>query len=1067
MKQVFFYPEILSDVNLAEVEKEILDYWKENEIFQKSINNRSNNKKERNSHFVLYDGPPFANGLPHYGHLLTGFIKDVYSRYQTMKGKRVERRLGWDCHGLPAEMHAEKELGISGRLNISNYGIDKFNDHCKSLVMKFTKQWEEYIYRQGRWVDFSKVYKTMDLSFMESVIWAFKELYNKGIVYESMRVMPYSWACETPLSNFETKLDNSYRDRVDKAITCSFILKNPFFRSVVCKYKEYRVLIWTTTPWTLTSNLALAIGKDVEYVLIPKGEVCFILAKFALQKYVNELEAHNIDRYDIILGAELEGLSYFPVFNYFIDHHNAFKILTCDFLKLGEGTGIIHIAPGFGEEDQLLCQKHGIELVCPVDNAGKFTEIISDFYSKNIFKANDLIIEKLKTQGNLVKVEHYKHKYPHCWRSDEPLIYKAVSSWYINVEKIKDKMIELNKEINWVPNHIRDNLFGKWLENAKDWSISRNRFWGTPLPIWKSDNAEYPRIDVYGSIAEIERDFNVQIEDLHRPYIDKLTRMNPNDPTGRSLMKRVEDVFDCWFESGSMPYGQIHYPFENQDYFKDHFPADLVTEYTAQTRGWFYTLIILSTALFNEKPFLNCICHGVVLDTKGQKLSKRLNNYLDPMELFNKYGSDALRVTMLSSNVVKGSEILIDKDAKAVYDTLRLFIKPIWNTYHFFTMYANIDEILASSYLTTDFEVDNLLDKYMLSKLSIIVKKVEDSLDAFDTSVALSTISHFFDVLNNWYIRRSRNRFWKKEKDLDKISAYNTLYTCLEIICKVSAPLIPFVSEKIYLGLTKSNQAGNISIHLCDFPKLEQIEIDSALVEVMDTVILLCSSALSIRNNNNVRIRQPLSSITIVINHLPNEIEKFSDLIKDEVNVKSILWKKNVEDFSTPKLTINLHLLGKRIPNKVKDVIAASKVGSWILLKNNKLFIAEELLNEEEFSLILIPKDNKNSASFLNNKGIIILDLEITEELYHEGIARDLIRLIQEARKTANFCITDRILIEIDIPVSIKENYQPLIEEQTLGKFTNNIATADYTSIVRLNNQNIQLKLKKVNLTST
>ena len=834
-----FYPDVKSSVSFPEIEEEVLKYWKENNIFNKSVENRKSKIGNQNNEFIFYDGPPFANGLPHYGHLLTGFIKDVFARYQTTKGKKVERRFGWDCHGLPAEMGAEKELGFSGRIAISEYGIDKFNNHCRLSVMKYSSDWEKYVNRQARWVDFNNSYKTMDKNYMESVLWAFKELYNKGLIYESMRVMPYSWACETPLSNFETRLDNSYRQKTDKAITVSFVLSDRP-QNAPEGFIEYRILAWTTTPWTLPSNLALAVNSDFNYAFVPNGDICYIIASFAVNHYAKELNVEK-DKTDFktVKGKELAGLKYKPIFNYFKDHPNSFRILTGDFVIEGDGTGIVHMAPGFGEDDQLLCQQEGIELVCPVDNAGKFTAEIPDFAGMQVFDANDPIIIKLKNQGNWLKTEQYIHNYPHCWRTDTPLIYKAVPSWYVKVTEFKDRMVELNQQINWIPGNVKDGLFGKWLENARDWSISRNRFWGTPIPVWRSNDPKYPRIDVYGSCVELEKDFGVKIEDLHKPFIDGLTRPNPDDPTGKSMMVRVEDVFDCWFESGSMPYGQAHYPFENKEWFESHFPADFIVEYSAQTRGWFYTLMVLSTALFDRPPFLNCICHGVILDSTGQKLSKRLNNYADPLELFDKYGADALRVTMLSSNVVRGQELLIDKDGKMVFNSLRLFIKPIWNAYHFFCLYANLDGVKAKY----DISSGNILDRYILSKLKIAVGRIENSMDQFDTVETYAAITDFFEVLNNWYIRRSRSRFWKTEQDADKLSAYNTLYTCLEVMMKAMSSLLPLISENIYRSLT-----GGLSVHLEGFPNVDSIKIEENLVKAMDQVLDIRNDDLFIRS---------------------------------------------------------------------------------------------------------------------------------------------------------------------------------------------------------------------------
>lgn len=1055
-----FYPDVKSSVSFPEVEEEVLKYWQENNIFTKSVESRKAKIGNQNNEFIFYDGPPFANGLPHYGHLLTGFIKDVFARYQTTKGKKVERRFGWDCHGLPAEMGAEKELGFSGRIAISEYGIDKFNNHCRLSVMKYSSDWEKYVNRQARWVDFNNSYKTMDKNYMESVLWAFKELFNKGLIYESMRVMPYSWACETPLSNFETRLDNSYRQRTDKAVTVSFVLTDKP-QNAPAGFTEYRILAWTTTPWTLPSNLALAVNNDLNYAFVPNGDICYIIASFAVNHYTKELniEKDKID-FQTVKGKELAGLKYKPIFDYFKNHPNSFRILTGDFVIEGDGTGVVHMAPGFGEDDQVLCQQEGIELVCPVDNAGKFTAEIPDFAGMQVFEANDPIIIKLKNQGNWLKTEQYIHNYPHCWRTDTPLIYKAVPSWYVKVTEFKDRMVELNQQINWIPGNVKDGLFGKWLENARDWSISRNRFWGTPIPVWRSNNPKYPRIDVYGSCAELEKDFGVKIEDLHKPFIDELTRPNPDDPTGKSMMVRVEDVFDCWFESGSMPYGQAHYPFENKEWFESHFPADFIVEYSAQTRGWFYTLMVLSTALFDRPPFLNCICHGVILDSTGQKLSKRLNNYADPLELFDKYGSDALRVTMLSSNVVKGQELLIDKDGKMVFDSLRLFIKPIWNAYHFFCLYANLDGIKARY----DISSSNILDRYILSKLKIVVGRIENSMDQFDTVEAYAAITDFFEVLNNWYIRRSRSRFWKTQQDADKLSAYNTLYTCLEVMMKAMSSLLPLISENIYRSLT-----GGPSVHLEDFPNVDSIEIEENLVKAMDQVLDICNAALFIRSEENIRVRQPLSKLVIHLDGVDdgtydNYIKHFEDLIKDEVNVKSIIYQEDVKEYADLKLSINFPLLGKRLPEKMKEIIAATKSGNWHEA-GGKLFVSGIELLAEEYTLVMEPENGIKGVKALSNSiGLVKIDLEITKELEEEGIARDLVRFIQQTRKEAGFEVSDRIKLNIKSDPNLEPvlaNYGPFITDQTLSEIRKDFKP-EYTADIDLNNQIVSIEVAKL-----
>lgn len=829
-----YYPQADQNFNFSKNEEEILKFWQENKIFEKSVENRDfsgledddsvspktccndpkHNHHEVRNEFVFYDGPPFANGLPHYGHLLTGYIKDIFARYQTMKGKKVERKFGWDTHGLPVEMETEKELGVSGQIAINEFGIEKFNDSCRISVMKYANEWRSYVNRQGRWVDFENGYKTMDINYMESVLWAFKALFDKGLMYEDFRVVPYSWACQTPLSNFETKMDNAYRQKESKALTVKFELEKA--PKNLANSDKIFILAWTTTPWTLPSNLALAINQEIDYVAIKHNAETLILAKVALSKYKKEF-GEEIQIIAEFKGSTLIGLSYKALFPYLIENEkvkvakNSFTILHGDFVSTEDGTGVVHIAPGFGEDDQLLAKANNIPTLCPVDEGGKFTSEMFDLENlsikgKQVFETNDNIIKYLKLQNNWLKTEQYLHNYPHCWRTDTPLIYKAVSSWYVKVTDIKDKMIAANQQINWIPENIKDGQFGKWLEGARDWSISRNRFWGCPVPVWKSNDPNYPRIDVYGSLEELEKDFGKLPMDkdgkvnLHRPYIDNLTRPNPNDPTGKSKMVRVKDVLDCWFESGSMPYAQCHYPFENKEWFENNFPADFITEYVAQTRGWFYTLVVLSVALFNKPPFKNVICHGTILDEKAQKLSKRLKNYPDPIAVFNESGSDAMRFYLVSTPVMKGQELKIDKDGKAIRDSLRLSIKPLINAYNFFCLYANSDGIKANR-IRYNKDLNNMMDLYILSKLKETVEKIDQSLGNYDTTKPCEEFNKFFEVLNNWYIRRNRNRFWKSEVDSDKQQAYDVLYTVLLTICEAIAPILPFTTEKLWKSL--------------------------------------------------------------------------------------------------------------------------------------------------------------------------------------------------------------------------------------------------------------------------
>ncbi len=849
------YPEANQNLDFAKMEEEILRFWQAEKIFEKSVEIRNfseeldednvspvlepcalknhtncRHPKEEKSEFVFYDGPPFANGLPHYGHLLTGFIKDLVARYQTMKGKKVERKFGWDTHGLPVEMETEKELtalegrNISGQIAIQEYGIEKFNNACRKSVMKYADDWENYVTRQGRFVDFQNSYKTMDLSYMESVIWAFKQLHEKGLLYEDFRVVPYSWACQTPLSNFETRMDNSYRQKASKAVTVKFELEEvPEFLK---QHDSARISLvaWTTTPWTLPSNLGLAVGKNIDYAAIKKGGEILILAEGLIEKFSKDFG--ELEKVASCKGTDLVGLKYKPLFPYLANHEktqnnkNVFTVLHGDFVTTEEGTGIVHMAPGFGEDDQLLCKANGIPTLCPVDEGGKFTPEIFDIpdsfekgdgaqsatedsssqslslKGRQVFDTNDDIIKYLKGTGAWLKTEQYLHNYPHCWRTDTPLIYRAVSSWYVKVTDIKDRMVELNQGINWIPSHIKDGQFGKWLEGARDWSITRNRFWGCPVPVWKSESG---KIKVFGSVAELEKVAGKKIDNLHRPYIDEIV-FEENGETYR----RVTDVLDCWFESGSMPYAQVHYPFENKEHFEQNFPADFITEYVAQTRGWFYTLMVLSTALFDRAPFKNVICHGTILDEKSQKLSKRLKNYADPLEIFSTFGSDAMRFYMISQPVMRGQELRIDKDGKAIRDTLRLSIKPLINAFNFFCLYANADGIKANR-IEYKKDLSNILDRYILAKLKATVSKIDGSMTNYDTVAACEEFIQFFEALNNWYIRRNRQRFWKKAEenifDQDKQDAYDVLYTVLVSMCETAAPLLPFTSEFVWKSL--------------------------------------------------------------------------------------------------------------------------------------------------------------------------------------------------------------------------------------------------------------------------
>tara|TARA_B100000941_G_C28507918_1_gene558655 strand:- start:3174 stop:6272 length:3099 start_codon:yes stop_codon:yes gene_type:complete len=994
------FPDLEPKPSFSNIENEILNFWKKNEIFQKSL------KKNHNAEYVFYDGPPFANGLPHYGHLLTGFVKDIIPRFHTMLGSKVDRRFGWDCHGLPAEMESEKEIGVSGRAEIIKFGVENFNDHCQKSVMKYTQEWEKSVYRQARWVDFKNDYKTMDISYMESVIWAFKELWKKGLIYEKDRVMPYSWKAETPISNFETRLDNSYRERTDPAVTVKVVLKD---------YIEgASILIWTTTPWTLPSNLAIAVNKELDYLILNNDKENIIIGEFAYEKYKEQLVDFNISKK--IKGSDIIGLNYEPIFSYFSNEKNAFKILSGEFVNTEEGTGVVHMAPGFGEDDQILCEKNGIRSICPVDLKGRFTSEVKDFQGLLVFDANKEIIKELKLNNVLIKHENYKHNYPHSWRTDEPLIYRTLNSWYVEVSKFKDKMVDNNKKINWIPEHIKEGSFGNWLEGARDWSISRNRFWGTPIPVWKSNDPKYPRTDVYGSLDEIEKDFGVRPKNLHRPYIDELVRPNPDDPTGKSKMIRVEEVFDCWFESGSMPFAQVHYPFENKKWFESHFPADFIVEYIAQTRGWFYTLMVLSTALFERPPFLNAIGHGVVVDENGLKLSKRLNNYPSPDKVWTNYGADALRWFLVSSPILRGQNLVMDSDGSGIDSSLRQVIVPLWNSVYFFTLYCNLEDYSPKLVNNADLPID----KYILSKTHRASEDIKVALKNYDITGACNLVSDFIETLNNWYIRRSRNRFWDKTTNKNARDAYDTLYTSLNILLKFSAPLIPLVSEKLYMNLNEGN-----SVHLENWPDVSKLVEDKKLILNMDITRKIVSTSLSIRKKNKIRVRQPLNTLTINIEK-NDWLESYVELIKEEVNVKEVIIKEKIENEGSEELKIIPKKLGPRIGGKVQECIKLAKLGEW-KKDGVKIFVGGIYLNEGEYELESKIINDDSSQIVLGENIVVDLDLNLDENLIREGISRDVIRLIQNLRREKNLDVSENIDVHInadkEIVEAVKDNY--------------------------------------------
>ncbi|HEY6597112.1 MAG TPA: isoleucine--tRNA ligase [Asanoa sp.] len=970
--------------DLPAVERRVLEHWTADKTFEASVEAREAGPDGANE-FVFYDGPPFANGQPHYGHLLTGYVKDVVPRYQTMRGRRVERRFGWDCHGLPAEVVAEKQLGISTKAEILELGVGRFNDVCRTSVLQYTQDWERYVTRQARWVDFANDYKTLDLDYMESVMWAFKTLHDKGLVYEGFKVLAYCWRCETPLSNTETRMDDVYKDRHDPSLTVWFTLET-----------GEKVAVWTTTPWTLPSNLALAVGSDVEYAIFedPTGQR-YLMGAARVDAYAKELE--NVTRVGSVRGSELVGRRYTPLFDFLVDQAgpNAFQVLGGDFVSTEDGTGVVHMAPAYGEEDQIASTAAGIPVLLTVDDHTRFTSVVPPYEGLQVFEANKPIARDLRERGVVMRQETYTHSYPHCWRCDTPLVYKAVSSWFVQVTAFKERMVELNQDITWTPAHVKDGSFGKWLTNARDWSISRNRFWGSPIPVWKSDDPAYPRLDVYASLAELERDFGVRVTDLHRPDIDELTRPNPDDPTGRSTMRRVPEVLDCWFESGSMPFAQVHYPFENADWFEHHYPGDFIVEYIGQTRGWFYTMHVLATALFDRPAFRSCVSHGVLQGSDGRKMSKSLRNYPDVYYVFDEYGSDAMRWMLMSSPVLRGGDMPVTEPA--IRDAVRQVLLPLWNVWYFFSLYANAEGYTARR--RTD--STHLLDRYVLAKTRELVESATGQLDAYDVSGACASVRSFLDALTNWYVRRSRDRFWSGDRD-----AFDTLYTVLETLSRVMAPLAPLTTEGIWRGLT-----GERSVHLTDWPSADEFPGDHPLVSNMDAVRELVSAALSVRKSKGLRVRLPLPSLTVATPDA-EALRPFADLVADEVNVKSVEFAADVDAYCRQVLTVVPRVLGPRIGGAVQQVIKAVKEGDWSLVEGAPV-AAGVALREGEYELRLVAADADNSAPLPGNAGVVVLDTTVTPALAAEGLARDVVRVVQQARREANLNVSDRVAVVV------------------------------------------------------
>ncbi|MBP9827171.1 isoleucine--tRNA ligase [Candidatus Saccharibacteria bacterium] len=946
---------------LALAEEAQAKIWKEQSSFETTLANR-----QADVPFVFYDGPPFANGLPHWGHMMTSTLKDAVTRYQTMRGHYVPRRFGWDCHGLPPEMLAEKELGVSGKQAIQQYGVDKFNNYCRESVLRFTSEWHDYVERMGRWVDFHDDYRTMDIDYMESVLWAFKQLHEKGLIYEGERVVPYSYGAQTALSNFETRQDDSYRDREDVTATIPFRLSD-----------GRKLLGWTTTPWTLPANLLLAVNRSIEYVEMNLGDEVVILAKEALERYEDELAgASEQSRFS---GAELVGLSYEPLFPYFVGSDNSFRVVEAEFVAAGEGTGIVHIAPGHGEDDYWLGRREKTPIISPVDDAGCFTDEVKDYIGRLVFDANGEILADLDKAHKLFKTETIIHKYPHCWRTDVPIIYRAMSAWFVDVPKIKDQLLQKNQEINWYPEHVKDGSFGKWLENAREWNISRKRFWGAPLPVWKTDDGE---VIICGSLEEIrERAVDPSlVTDLHRPNIDLVTLKTDSG----KIAHRVEDVFDCWFESGSMPFAQMHYPFENVAEFESQHPADFITEYIGQTRGWFYTLHVMSVALFDKPAFKTAVAHGIILGTDGRKMSKRLGNYPELSDTFDSFGADAVRYYLLSSALFSGDTASFD--AKALQEAQRNVIQRFKNVFGFYSMYAVVDGFTPDKHLVKPTS-KQVLDIWILNLLEVTIAEVTQAADSYDTPRLCRAITDFLDNLSNWYVRRSRRRFWKSGNDSDKQAAYQTLHFVLARTAQLLAPWAPFVSDEVWRELMAGTDEA-VSVHGSDWPIAAKA--DQAVLDTMRLAREVVTIGLAARAKAGVKVRQPLAQVEI---QTPQSFSQdIKSMIAEELNVKKV-----------------------------------------------SLTQSEELLVE--------------------------LDTKLTPSLISEGLARDIIRHVQEARKQAGLQVDDRIDVTLNGDEAICQavkDHQAFIQTEVLAdSLVIDAPHWSYQATVQVNGQPLELSLAK------
>lgn len=1066
------------DFSFPQMEEEVLAGWEKNDTFA-----AQNERRKAAKEFAFYDGPPFANGLPHYGHLLATTIKDAVPRYWIMRGFKVNRRFGWDCHGLPVEFEIEKREGLKGRPDILKLGIANFNELCQESVLHYTKEWKKTISRMGRWVDWDDQYRTMDRDYMETVWWVFGELYKKGLVYKGFKVVPYSPRTSSVVSNFEA--NQNYKDIQDPSITVKFKLKDD----------NAYALVWTTTPWTLPSNLALAVGKNIEYVRIldHASSQEWILAKDRLnflfpaknQKKSKDQDPVGYEVIETFLGEELVGKTYEPIFDFFSDHPNAFQVLSGDFIDTESGTGIVHQAPAYGEDDFFTCQNAKIDLVDPIDENGCFTRQVEPYAGQYFKDADKAIIKDLKVKGILLRQDTIVHSYPFDERTDTPLMYKAVPSWYVAVERIKESLIASNQTINWVPIHLRDGRMGTWLENARDWAISRNRFWGTPLPVWTCD-ANEDHVQIMSSVYELEQAASCKVTDLHLHHIQKISF---GCSQCRGTMRPVSLVFDCWFESGSMPYAQMHYPFEGSERFEKIFPADFVAEGLDQTRGWFYTLNVLSNALFGKPAFKNVIVNGVILDENGKKMSKRHRNYTPPDELIAKYGADSVRLYMLNSPLMRAEDLIFSD--QGVKDITRSVILPLWNAYSFLSTYANADNWQPDKALREGYapECSDEMDRWIISRLQSLISSVATHMEAYKLYLVVPQLVSFIEDLTNWYIRLNRRRFWGDANSSNEVkltsdqqTAYSTLFHVLLQFSKIFAPFAPFIADQLYQNLLEGFCGEKDSVHLCDMPLAQSQLSDYELEQRMELLRTTVNLGRSLRQQHKIKIRQVLPELKVITRKESDRevIEQANELLKRELNIKEISFTTDEAKHVRLSLKPNLRRLGSRLGKSLQsvrleiDTISQShaQVSSLLGELENKghINIAGFELEEED---LLIERGPLGEHLIATGSGVtVLLNTHLTEELISEGYAREIVNRIQNLRKDSQLNVSDRVRLQLKIPerlVLAVRQYQDYILSEVLGvsleikemeetcdlKFTETYKIDDMSCTVALEQSNI------------